>query len=154
MLTRLLSKKTVTAKALGTVLQKSVDEAEAALRRLSGAEAGLLEPTRATFRRAHPQYRLVADALRELGPALTCHRRPRDEVDEKVLSHLEDYETINNRTLQRLFDVKVQRASAMIGDLVERGLIVKTSDATRGPSVEYGRGPNFPGRRRTSRGDT
>lgn len=148
---RLLGRKTVTARNTAPVLQKSVDEAEAVLRRLSSTGVQLLEPTRATFRRAHPQYRLAPDALRELGPAVSYHRRPWDEIDEKVVAHLDDYDTINNRTLQRLFDVKVQRASAMISDLVERGLIVKTSQAERGPSVEYGRGPNFPGRRRDAR---
>lgn len=147
-ITRLLSNKTVTATNLAAVLQKSIDEAEAALRRLSGPTIGVLEPTRATFRRAHPQYRLVPDALRDLGPALSYHRRPWDEIDEKVMAHLEDYDTINNRTLQRLFDVNVHRASAMIRDLVDRGFIVKTSDAERGPSVENGRGPSLPVRRK------
>ncbi len=39
----------------------------------------------------------------------------------------------------------------ILGDLVKREILVKTSDAARGPSVTYGRGPRFPpksGRRR------
>lgn len=35
-------------------------------------------------------------------------------------------------------------ASRLLGDLVERGILIKTSDAQRGPSVAYGTGPAFP----------
>jgi len=35
-------------------------------------------------------------------------------------------------------------ASRLLGDLVERGILLKTSDAQRGPSVTYGAGPAFP----------
>ena len=40
--------------------------------------------------------------------------------------------------------VDVQRAKTILADLVRRGVLEKTSQAERGPRVEYGPGPNFP----------
>ena len=60
---------------------------------------------------------------------------------------MREYEHITNRTVRNLFDLDVHRARDLLTDLVRRGVIVKTSKAQRGPSVEYGRGPNFPERK-------
>ena len=42
-------------------------------------------------------------------------------------------------------------ASRILSDLVDRGILVKTSTASRGPTVTYGPGAKFPTRRRVRR---
>lgn len=79
-----------------------------------------------------------------LGSAVAYQRRTTDEIDRKVIAHVQEYDKVTNRTIRNLFDVSTQRAAAILGDLVTRELLVKTSEAQRGPSVEYGRGAKFP----------
>ncbi len=80
-------------------------------------------------------------------------RRTVDEIDRKVIAHVQEYGRITNRTLQNFLDVDVYRARDILKDLTGRELLVRTSIPTRGPSVEYGPGPAFPeapARRRVS----
>lgn len=149
---RLCRTRTVTASDLAPIVQKSIDEAETALRRLSGEDIAILEPTRATARRAHPAYRLRGDVLRALGSAVPYQRRTIDEIDRKVIAHIREYGKVTNKTIQNLFDVGVQRARDVLADMVGRGIIVKTSPHERGPGVEYGPGAKFPARKRRQRG--
>jgi ATP-dependent DNA helicase RecG len=145
---RLCRGKTVTAADMAPVLQKSVDEAEASLRRLTSDELAILEATRQTAGRAHPTYRLRGEVLKRLGSAVDYHRRTVDELDRKIIAHVREYGRVNNRTLQNFFDVDVQRARDILSDMVERQILVKSSEQQRGPSVEYGPGPRFPGKRK------
>ncbi|MHB1928068.1 MAG: hypothetical protein ACYDEN_06090 [Acidimicrobiales bacterium] len=64
-----------------------------------------------------------------------------------MIAHINEYGKITNKTLQNLFDIDLWRARDILADLQQRSIIVRTSEATRGPSVEYGRGPNFPRKR-------
>jgi ATP-dependent DNA helicase RecG len=146
---RLCRSKTVTAVDMAPVLQKSVDEAEASLRRLTSDELAILEATRQTALRAHPAYRLRGEVLKKLGSAVDYQRRTVDELDRKILTHVREYGRVNNRTLQNFFDIDVQRARDILSHMVERQLLVKISAQQRGPSVEYGPGPRFPGKRRS-----
>jgi ATP-dependent DNA helicase RecG len=140
----LCTKRTLSAEEAAPILQKTDDETEAVLKRLKADSVQMLEPTRETVRRARPNYRLRSDALRALGSAVTYQRRTTDEIDKKVIEHVREYGKVTNRTVRNLLDVKTDRAAAILGDLVGRGVIVKTSQAQRGPSVEYGPGPNLP----------
>jgi ATP-dependent DNA helicase RecG len=140
----LCSKRTLSAEEAAPILQKTDDETEAVLKRLKAESVQMLEPTRETLRRARPNYRLRGDALRALGSAVTYQRRTTDEIDKKVIEHVREYGKVTNRTVRNLLDVKMDRAAAILGDLVSRDLIVKTSEAQRGPSVEYGPGSAFP----------
>lgn len=56
-----------------------------------------------------------------------------------------------NRTIRNYFDVSVERASDILADLVRREILVKTSQAERGPGVTYGPGPRFPSQTRRKR---
>lgn len=147
----LCATKTVTAKTISPVLQKGEEEAETVLRRLAGPRVGLLEPTRESARRSRPTYRLRGAILQELGSAIRYHRRTTDEIDRKVIEHVREYDRVTNKTVRNLLDVKIDRAAAILRDLVERDILVKTSAAQRGPSVEYGRGPKFPKRKASRR---
>ncbi|WP_341718138.1 putative DNA binding domain-containing protein [Micromonospora sp. FIMYZ51] len=140
----LCSKRTITAKQLAPIIQRSELEGQAVLRRLSSDPSMLLEPTRGTANRTQPTYRLTADALTRLGNAVSYHGRTSDEVDRKIVEHMRDYGEINNRTVQRLFDVDVYAARDILKDLVERQIITRTSEQTRGVAVRYGQGSLFP----------
>ncbi|MEY2847783.1 MAG: hypothetical protein RI885_448 [Actinomycetota bacterium] len=145
----LLTSKTVTAAELTPLLQKaSVAEAQSVLARLSGGRMELLEPTRETARRAQPRYRLREEALSALGAAVSYRRRTTDQVDRKIIDLITETQQINGRMVKVLLDLDTVSASRVLADLVDRGILVKTSEATRGPSVTYGRGPAFPTRQR------
>ncbi|MBQ1021515.1 putative DNA binding domain-containing protein [Micromonospora sp. D93] len=140
----LCSKRTITAKQLAPIIQRSELEGQAVLRRLSSDPSMLLEPTRGTANRTQPTYRLAAESLTRLGNAVAYHGRKSDEVDRKVIEHMRDYDEINNRTVQRLFDVDVYAARDILKDLVDRQIITRTSEQTRGVAVRYGPGSLFP----------
>lgn len=147
----LCTRRTVSAAELTSYLQKGPDECQASLLHLSSNEIGLLEPTRETSRRARPSYRLRADVVRALGTAVPYARHTSDEIEQRMIAHVREYERITNATVKNLFNVGVQRANQILKQARDSGLIVRTSEATRGPSVEYGPGPNFPPKRSTRR---
>lgn len=145
---RMCTKATTDADQLAPLLQKTVDETEVVLRRLASDEVGMLEATRESVRWRRPTYRLRGDALKVLGPAVAYRRRTTDEIDRKVITHVREYGTITNRTIQNLLDVNMNRAKQILGDLVGRDILVKVSEHERGPGVEYGRGTRFPSAKR------
>jgi ATP-dependent DNA helicase RecG len=144
----LCQQRTITAAQIAPVLQKGEAESESILKRLSQEHSGMTEATRETGSRRKGEYRLRASALKALGTAVRYHRRTVDEIDRKVISHLHEYGKITNRTLQNLFDIDVYRARDILADLQARELIIRTSEASRGPSVEYGPGLKLPKKRR------
>ncbi|HVS68792.1 MAG TPA: ATP-binding protein [Mycobacteriales bacterium] len=143
-LLRLCSARTVTGKNIAPLLQKSPEEAEASLRHLASEQIGMIEPTRQTARAAYPSYRLRETALKQLGSAVPYARHTSDEIDRRVIAHVHEYGRVTNTTVQNLFNVGMARARQILAGLVERGILVKTSQAQRGPSVEYGPGAKFP----------
>ncbi len=153
---RLLTARHVTAQNLAPLLQKNVDEVEDVLRRLSAEPVSMIEPTRETARRAHPSYRLREHVVRELGTAVTYRRRTADEYDRKIVSLVREAGWVNAAMVRTALDLGTQQASRVLADLVERGVLRKTSEAQRGPSVRYGPGPRFPAtrsRKRRGQGD-
>lgn len=141
-------RRSVSAPMVAAEIQRSTVEAQVLLRRLCEGDRPVLEPTVGTAHRRHPNFRLRGPVLAELGPAVAYHRAPVTERDRKIVEHLTEYGSINNRTVQNLFDVDVYRASAILRDLVERDAVVRTSDQTRGHAVRYGPGPAFRARTR------
>jgi ATP-dependent DNA helicase RecG len=148
---RLCGVRTITASSAALWLQRSADEAEAVLRRLSSESVNLLEQTRQTAGRSSPTYRLRGDALRSLGSAVVYQRRTTDEIDRKVIAHVREYGKITNRTLQNFFDVHVFKARDIIADLVQREILIRISKQTRGRKVEWGPGSKFPASKRRAR---
>lgn len=153
---RLTSDRHATSSSLAGFLQKTPEEVEAILRRLASNQVAMVEPTRQSARRSSPTYRLRSEALQLLGSAVSYQRRSTDDIDRKVIEHVQEYGKVTNRTVRNLLDVGTQRAAAILADLVAREVLVKTSEAQRGPSVEYGRGPKLPTtrppRRRAAKG--
>jgi len=141
----LLTKRTVSADELVAVLQKpSVDEAQSVLGRLASDALKLLEPTRETARRANPKYRLREEALAALGSAVTYRRRTTDQLDRKIIEMVIETGSINARMVRLMLDLDGVNASRLLADLVDRDILMKTSEAKRGPSVAYGKGRAFP----------
>ncbi len=140
----LIDRPTLTANALAETIQKTPAESLAVLQRLAALpERRLVEPTRESRNMRSPTYRFTANVLRALGPGVPYNRAPPDEIDRKVMLHLKEYGRVSNRTLQNMFDVDVYRARDLLKRLVEREIVVRTSKATRGRSVEYGPGVRF-----------
>lgn len=137
----------IDASRLADAIQRSPIEAQEVLERLADDDAGLLEPTRRTIRKPFPSYRLRNKPLAELARAVSYRRRALDEIDAKVVEHVNEYGFVTNRTLQRLFDVNVYAARNMLTDLRERGLLSKIGEARGGPGVKYGPGKKFPRKR-------
>jgi ATP-dependent DNA helicase RecG len=150
----LCQRRTVTSADMAPVLQKGQAETELILRRMAQDVPGILELTRESQRSRVKQYRLRSDALRALGTAVRYQRRTTDEIDRKVVAHINEYGKVTNRTLQNLFDIDVWRARDILADLQTRSIITRTSEAARGPNVEYGKGervtPNSETTARTS----
>jgi ATP-dependent DNA helicase RecG len=149
-LVTLLQSRTVTAAGLAPLLQKGTDEVETTLRHLAAESVALVERTRASATHRMGTYRLRGDVIAALGPAVTYHQRTGDDTDRKVIDIVRETGQVNGRLVRSLLDVDAATASRIIGGLVERGVLVKTSEAQRGPSVTYGRGPAFPSRARSS----
>ncbi|MFG1948889.1 RNA-binding domain-containing protein [Nonomuraea sp. NPDC048826] len=147
----LCAKRTVRSSDVAPVIQRSENEAQAALHRLAADSLRVVEPTRATMQHRHPQYRLRAEVMAHLGSAVAYHRRATDDIDRKIIEHVRDYGEINNRTIQRLFDVDVFQARDIIRDLVGREVLTRTSEQKRGTAVRYGPGPEFPRTKSRSR---
>lgn len=143
----LLANRTTTAQRMAPVMQKPQWEAEEVLMALSAPGRPMLERTAETARSQWGEYRLVGGAVRELGPAVQYRTRSGDDTDRKVVDIVREAELITGRMVQTMFDVKPATASRILSDLVDRGILIKTSKAQRGPSVTYGPGPSFPAKR-------
>lgn len=140
----LCEKRAVKASDVSPIVQRSQDETQAALLRLSTDPINILEPTRASIKHRYPTYRLRAEVVARLGSAVTYHSRAADDTDKKIIDHVRDYGEVNNRTIQRLFDMDVYQARDIIRDLVGREVLTRTSEQKRGTAVRYGPGPSFP----------
>ncbi|HEX6074608.1 MAG TPA: ATP-binding protein, partial [Micromonosporaceae bacterium] len=147
---QLLTKRTVTASSATRLLQKGVAEVEDVLRRLASETVAMIEPTRESFRRRHPNYRLQEHVVSALGPAVSYRRRTTDEYDRKIIELVREVGQINARMVKIALDLDTAPASRALGDLVSRGVLVKTSEAQRGPAVTYGPGEKFPQKRTRS----
>jgi ATP-dependent DNA helicase RecG len=143
---RLCHRQTVSASDMAPLLQKQPESAQVTLHRLADDRVGVIEATRGTARRLYPKYRLREHAIRELGTAVRYNLRSVDQTDRRVIAHVREYHAITNRTIRNYFDVDVNRARDILADLVKRQILVKTSEAKRGPGVTYGPGPKFPPR--------
>jgi ATP-dependent DNA helicase RecG len=149
-LSLLRASSTVDALSLARAIQRSPAESQEVLARMSDDQVGLLEPTRRTLRKPFPSYRLRNEPLASLARAVSYRRRTIDQIDEKVIEHVQEYGFITNRTLQRLFDRDLYASRNLLNDLRDRGLLEKLGTARGGPGVKYGPGPKFPKATRTT----
>lgn len=147
----LLTKRSVTASALSPLLQRDPDEVEGILRQLVTDDVSLLDQTRNTLTHRHGTFRLRGEAIAALGPAVEYRSRAGDDTDRKIISLVRETGQVTGRLVRELLDVHPTTASRILADLVDRQVLVKTSTASRGPSVTYGKGPKFPRAKRGTR---
>jgi ATP-dependent DNA helicase RecG len=147
----LLTRRSVTASSLAPLLQRGPEEVEVILRHLVTDEVGLLDQVRNTLTHRHGTFRLRGEAISALGPAVEYRSRAGDDTDRKVISLVRETGQVTGRLVRELLDVHPTTASRILADLVDRQVLVKTSAASRGPSVTYGMGPKFPRAKRGSR---
>lgn len=147
-LLHLLDHRTTSAARMSRLMQRPEAEAEAKLLELSAPGRALVERTADTARSRRGEYRLVGEAIRDLGPAIAYRATSGDDSERKIVTIVAEVGTITGRTVQTVFDVRPATASRILSDLVDRAILTKTSKATRGPGVTYGPGPKFPTRRR------
>ena len=123
--------------------QRSVDETASSLRRISEGPSSLIEPLHASASGSRLRYRLSSAASAGLASAVMHRRHTRREIAERVVAYVSEHGRITNADVRGLFNVGTPRASAILRDLVERDTLVRTSDSSRGPAVEYGPGLFF-----------
>lgn len=143
----LTSNKTITAAKLAKIVQRPEDAAQNLLTRIANDESGFLEPTAGTKNARRPTYRFRGASIAALGPAITYQARSDTDRARKVTDHVREYGTVNNATVQRLFDVDVYAARDILRDLVDQSVLVRVTEQTRGPAVKYGPGIAFPEKR-------
>lgn len=140
----LVSRRVVNAEQLAPIIQRDPETAQATLLRLSQGAAQIVEPTQRSSARRYPDYRLTASAVAALGPALAYQSRPKSDIERKVVAHVRDYGSINNDAVKRMFDVDVYAARDILKELVQREVLARTSEQSRGTAVKYGEGRKFP----------
>jgi ATP-dependent DNA helicase RecG len=134
---------TVNSEDLSGILQRPRAETARILERLAGPTVDIIEPTRESVRYRDPNYRFRSEVLEQLGTLVGYKRRTSDEIDRKIVRHVSEYGRITNQTVRNLLEVGTPRASAILRRLVDKGILTRTSEARRGPGVEYGPGPSF-----------
>lgn len=140
----LLDHRTTKASTMAPLMQRSAGEAEDQLLSMSSPGQAIIERTAETARSKWGTYRLSGDVVRQLGTAITYRARSGDDTDRKVITMVREAGVINGRMVQTIFDVEPSTASRILSDLVDREILMKTSKASRGPSVTYGPGRRFP----------
>lgn len=135
LLHELCRKATITPTRAASLIQRSQGEASRVLERMTD------EPPRYVQRTRRGGYQLTIDALGQLGRAVRYRSPGIGDYDRRVADHLAEYDTISNRTLQRMFGLDVFAARDLLKDLQRRHIIVKLSAATSGRNVVYGAGP-------------
>lgn len=149
-LTYLLTHRTTTAAKMAPIVQRTESETEERLLWLASPGKALVERTPGTALGRRGEYRLVGDAIKALGSAVAYRTRTGDDTDRKIIDIVRELGMIKGRVVQSMFDIHPGSASRILSDLVDRGILIKTSKATRGPGVTYGPGPEFPASPRRS----
>ncbi len=128
--------KSVTAPRLSSRLQRNLADTERVLRRMQ--ENGLVQPTRGTARRAHPNYTLAPSTVAGMRSAVTYRVTSVDSDDQKLLRHLRRHERISNEDVRNYLDCDIATARNRLTRLRKRGLIDFAPDSPRrGPNVVY-----------------
>ncbi len=126
---------------IAPLLQRGQTGAAPALARMADGSSPLIEPVNASASGRRIRYRLSKAASAGLGSAVEHRRNTVRDVERSVEAYVKEHGRITNRVVRSLFGVGTPRASVILRNLVARQILERTSDATRGPTVEYGPGP-------------
>lgn len=142
-LRRLCESGTVAPAQMAPVFQRPEGEAARAMARMALEARPLIEPSRGRPNGASTRYRLTPETERGLGSAARRSGRNRNEIEDAVVAHVNRHGRIANQVIRNLFGVGTPRASAILRELVDSGVLERITDAPRGPGVAYGPGPRF-----------
>ena len=126
---------------IAPLLQRRQTGAARTLVRMADASSPLIEPVNASASGHRIRYRLSRAAYARLGSAVAHRRNTGREIEVTVVAYVREHGRITNRIVRNLFGVGTPRASVILRSLVERHVLERTSEAARGPAVEYGPGP-------------
>ena len=140
-LRHLCAKSSADASDIAPLLQRAPAETMRVLERMAGAPQSLIEPAGPVARGHRIRYRLSKAASTGLGSAVQHRRHTGHQIEAAVVAHVREHGRITNRVVRNMFGVGTPRASVILRGLVESEVLVRTSDAGRGPAVEYGPGP-------------
>lgn len=126
---------------IAPLLQRRQTGAARTLQRMADASSPLIEPVSASASSDRIRYRLSKAASAGLGSAVEHRRNTGREIEGTVIAYVREHGRITNRIVRSLFGVGTPRASVILRNLVERQVLERTSEAARGPAVEYGPGP-------------
>lgn len=135
---------TATADDIAPLIQRSAVETARTLQRIAAAPFPLITSIGVSGDIGRRRYRLSVRATASLGTAVAHRRYSSDEIEAAVVAHLLEHGRITNQIVRSLFGVGTPRASAILRELVDKGMVGRTSQASRGPGVEYGPGPEMP----------
>jgi ATP-dependent DNA helicase RecG len=135
-LTALRHSRSVSAVNLSARLQRNTSEVDRVLKRMQ--EAGLLQPTKSTARRALPNYTLTPTTVAGLRSALTYRTDSIDADDEKLLRHLKRHKRITNEDVRNYLDCDIMTARNRLKRLRNKKLIdFAPNSPRRGAMVVY-----------------
>lgn len=147
-LQHLCARSSADASDVGPLLQRAPAETMRVLERMAGAPQPLIESVSPVARGLRIRYRLSKAASTGLGSAVQHRRHTGHQIEAAVVAHVREHGRITNRVVRNMFGVGTPRASVILRSLVASEVLQRTSDASRGPAVEYGPGPlmTTPGR--------
>ncbi len=127
--------------ALAPLLQRGPSETGRVLEGMASHASPIIKPVNIRATGSRVRYRLSALAASGLGSAVRHRRNNVDQIRERVTAQVRTHGVVSNRVVRNMFGVGTPRASAILREMVGQQLLERTSEATRGPSVEYGPGP-------------
>lgn len=135
-LTALRHQRHLSAADLSGRLQRSAPDVARTLARM--ADAGLIEATKSTARRAQPRFTLTSSTVAGMRASVTYRTDSIDSDDAKLIRHLRRHLTITNEDVRNYLDCDVMTARNRLMRLRKRGLIDFAPDsARRGANVSY-----------------
>lgn len=135
-LTALRHQRHLSAADLSSRLQRSAGDVARTLARM--ADAGLIEATKSTARRAQPRFTLTSSTVAGMRASVTYRTDSIDSDDAKLIRHLRRHLTITNEDVRNYLDCDVMTARNRLMRLRTRGLIDFAPDsARRGANVSY-----------------
>lgn len=135
-LTALRHAKSVSASSLSGRLQRSPADVQRVLRRMQ--EAGIIQATKGTIRRQHPNYTLTSGTIAGMRAAISYRVASIDNDDQKLIRHLRRHGRITNEDVRNYLDCDIPTARNRLTRLRNRGLIDFAPESPRrGSAVVY-----------------
>ncbi|MCY3925650.1 MAG: putative DNA binding domain-containing protein [bacterium] len=128
---------------IAPLIQRPPIEAHRILERIAAEKTVLIEKVDSARKGLTSRYRLAGATVPELGSAVAWRRSTSSRIDAVVTGYVLEHGQVTNRIVRELCRVGAPRASAILRNLTDRGLLARNSEASRGPGVAYGPGASL-----------